>query len=166
MADRLTQLQDCLDDLLTQMYSSLNYIYTRHQYGEIPGQPNQAPQPASQEATANGVTPAANGNATNTPAPAQNGTGDAGSPAPDPPDTFNAAMHELAQDLVLKEQQIELIIRSLPGIGNSEAEQEKRMRELEAELRQVEKERVQKEAEKEAMVDLLGQVIGEVKRVP
>lgn len=147
------------------MYASLNYIYTRHPYGEIQGQPSQAPQSVSQGNTANGVTPAANGDASNAVAPAQNGTRDAGSPAPDPPDTFNAAMHELAQDLVLKEQQIELIIRSLPGIGNSEAEQEKRMRELEAELREVEEERARKETEKDAMVDLLGQVIGNVKRV-
>ena len=46
------------------------------------------------------------------------------------PDKFNATMHEMAQELVLKEQQIEIVIKSLPGIGVNEADQEKRMREL------------------------------------
>lgn len=41
----------------------------------------------------------------------------------------------------IKEQQIEYLISVLPGIDSSEAEQEKRIRELEGELRQVEEER-------------------------
>lgn len=156
------------------MYASLNYIYTRHPYGEIPGQPSQAPPaapapPSAQELSANGVAPAPNGEAATTQqnsSNTQNGRGEAATPPPDPPETFNAAMHELAQDMVVKEQQIELIIGLLPGIGNSEDYQERRLRELEAELRQVEEERTRKEKEKEAMVDLLGEVIGKVKRVP
>lgn len=75
-------------------------------------------------------------------------------------------MNDMAQDLVLKEQQIEFVIRSLPGIGVNSADQEKRMRELEGELRQMEEERAKKEAEKQEMVDLLGDMIGKVKRVP
>ncbi|KEQ70573.1 hypothetical protein M436DRAFT_53259 [Aureobasidium namibiae CBS 147.97] len=40
MADRLTQLQDCLDDLATQMFASIRYIQTRHQFAAIPDQPD------------------------------------------------------------------------------------------------------------------------------
>jgi mediator of RNA polymerase II transcription subunit 21 len=75
-------------------------------------------------------------------------------------------MHELARDLVLKEQQVEILINSLPGIRSSEADQERRMRELEFELREVEAERAKAETEREALVEGLGRVIGGVKRVP
>lgn len=66
---------------------------------------------------------------------------------------------------MLKEQQIEYLINSLPGLGNSEADQEKRMRELEKELREVEAERLKAESEKDALVDGLGKVLVGVKRV-
>ena len=146
------------------MFASLSYIYNKHPYGDFPAQPSQAPQPA--EPTANGVAaPATNGDASQqTPVTAQPAA--PSSPKPDPPDTFNAVMHEMAQDLVLKEQQIEIVIKSLPGIGVSEADQNKRMRELEGELRQLEEARAKKEVEKQAMIDLLGDMVGNVKRVP
>ncbi|KAK4506145.1 hypothetical protein PRZ48_004110 [Zasmidium cellare] len=169
MADRLTQLQDFVDDLLSQMYASLHYIYNKHPFGEIPGQPSQAPQASQSEPTANGVAPAANGDAAasqQTLAAGQANAEEAPTPVPEPADKFNAAMHEMAQELVLKEQQIEIVIKSLPGIGVNEADQEKRMRELEVELRQMEEERAKKEIEKQAMVDLLGDMISKVKRVP
>ncbi|KAF2479553.1 mediator complex, subunit Med21 [Neohortaea acidophila] len=151
MADRLTQLQDCLDDLLTQMYASLSYIQNRHPYGDIPGQPSQAPDPAAAS------TPAAtNGEVGRSEAPE--------TPLPEAPDRFQATMHELARDLVLKEQQIEILINSLPGIGAGEADQNQRIRELEAELTVVEKERAKAEKERERLVDALGQVIVGVKR--
>ncbi|SMQ54445.1 unnamed protein product [Zymoseptoria tritici ST99CH_3D1] len=165
MADRLTQLQDCLDDLLTQMYASLNYVHTRHPYGDIPDQPTQAPQADSREVgrvATTGDGPAAGAQQ----GEGQNGSREPSTPSPETQNTFNAALRELAQDLILKEQQIEYIINSLPGIGNSEEDQERRMRELEAELRQVEEERAQKDVERENMIDLLGEVIGKVKRVP
>ncbi|KAF2161161.1 hypothetical protein M409DRAFT_69997 [Zasmidium cellare ATCC 36951] len=169
MADRLTQLQDFVDDLLSQMYASLNYVYNKHPYGEFPDQPSQAPQASQSEPTANGVAPAANGDGAasqQTPAAGQANAQDDSPTAPDSADKFNAAMHEMAQELVLKEQQIEIVIKSLPGIGVNEADQEKRMRELEVELRQMEEERAKKESEKQAMVDLLGDMISKVKRVP
>ncbi|KAK8217352.1 Mediator of RNA polymerase II transcription subunit 21 [Zalaria obscura] len=63
MADRLTQLQDCLDDL---------------------------PDPSNTE-----------------------------EPVPDSPEVFQAALRELARDLIMKEQQIEHLIGVLPGIVTS-----------------------------------------------
>ncbi|KXS99103.1 hypothetical protein AC578_3496 [Pseudocercospora eumusae] len=168
MADRLTQLQDFLDDLLMQMYTSLDYIHTRAPYAPIPGQDAQAPsQPSSHQAGANGTTAATNGDGD------KQGEGgnaqtnrDGQEPLPESPETFHRAMVELAQDLVLKEQMIEHVINNLPGIGNSQAEQERRMKELEQELRTVEEERRKKETERESVVDMLGEVIGKVKRIP
>lgn len=72
--DRLTQLQDTLDDvckardaptpsrklttaqLLTQMYASLNYIQQKHPYGEFPDQPSQAEPPAPAPNTTKALT--------------------------------------------------------------------------------------------------------------
>jgi len=61
---------------------------------------------------------------------------------------------------------MELLINSLPGLGNSEVSQTRRMRELEVELREVERERARAEEERERLVEVLGKVILEVKRVP
>ena len=104
--------------LLNQMYASLSYIQTRHPYGEIPGQPSQAPQPRPPTTPAAPHSALSNGHAQFTQQPDPPTT-----PPPENPDTFDAALRELARDLVLKEQQIEVIINSLPGLGNSEAEQ-------------------------------------------
>ncbi|TKA82681.1 hypothetical protein B0A55_01485 [Friedmanniomyces simplex] len=182
MADRLTQLQDAIDNQLTLMYASINYIKTRHPYGEIPGQPSQAPppaplpappQPAPSQSLTNGDAPPSQPNGPAqpapppqaAPAPEQQPDQRDGSPPPERPDTFNAALHELARDLVLQEQQIELLINSLPGLGNSEASQERRMRELDAELREVERERAEAEEQREGMVDALGEVLAGTRRV-
>lgn len=140
------------------MFASLNYVHTRHPYGDIPGQPSQAPQTGGQE---NG---AVNGDAQQGDGPT--GGHAAGTLAPETRDTFTAGLRELAQDVVLQQQQIEIIVNQLPGIGSSEVDQERRMRELEVEMRQVEEERAKKEVEREKMIDLLGEVIGRVKRVP
>jgi mediator of RNA polymerase II transcription subunit 21 len=145
------------------MYASLNYVHTRHPYGDIPDQPTQAPASDSREV---GRAPATNGDGPVQQTDGQNGGREPSTPSPETQYTFNNALRELAQDLILKEQQIEYIVNSLPGIGNSEADQERRMRELEVELRQVEEERARKEVERENMIDLLGEVIGKVKRVP
>jgi len=133
------------------------YIQTRAPYGDIPGQPSQAPHPAS-----NGTAPANQDGDANNDQPPQGPS----TPPPERSGVFNSALRELAQDLVLKEQQMEIIINSLPGLGNSEADQERLIRKYEAELREVEAERARAEEEKEQMVDMLGEVIGKVRRVP
>lgn len=144
--------------MLTMMYANLKYIQDKAPYSEIERQPSQAPQ----SAITNGET-ATNGDGA---AAAQNGNNEAGTPVPEAPDKFKHELEDRAKDLVLQQKAMEYIIERLPGLGNSEAEQEKRMRELESELRQVEEERARKEVEKEAMVDLLGEAIGNVKRIP
>lgn len=72
---------------------------------------------------------------------------------------FNTSLRELAQSLILQEQQIEFLINSLPGLGNSEESQRNRIRELEKELREVEDERKKAEVERDLLVDVLGEVI-------
>ena len=148
--------------LLNQMYASLSYIQTRHPYGEIPGQPSQAPQPQHttpiNPAAPHSALPNGHGQYAQQPDPPT-------TPPPEDAQTFDAALRELARDLVLKEQQIEVIINSLPGLGNSEAEQVERMRELETELREVEAERARAEAEREGLVEGLGGVLVGVGRV-
>ncbi|KAL4941257.1 mediator complex, subunit Med21 [Aspergillus oleicola] len=176
MADILTQLQTCLDQLATQFYATIGYLTTYHDNSPAlpPSNPTSAPAlakiqknssnppiPASAAAILNntsqgspsGAGTAGGGGGGVTPGPVLNTAGGAGGgeteaageeglpPRPDSPRTFAARQRELARDLVIKEQQIEYLISVLPGIGSSEAEQEKRIRELEGELRGVEEER-------------------------
>lgn len=63
------------------------------------------------------------------------------------------------RDLVIKEQQIEYLVKVLPGIGTSEQEQEERIRSLEKELRQVQEQRKQKRREMRGTVKRLENVI-------
>ncbi|KAH0368128.1 hypothetical protein KCU65_g4108, partial [Aureobasidium melanogenum] len=171
MADRLTQLQDCLDDLATQMFASIRYIQTRHQFASIPGQPDMseptapnAPAPLQPNAAPNTLTAsAAEQGGPNTAALQQQDPTQP--PGPDDPATFQAALRELARDLVLKEQQIEYLISVLPGIGESEANQSQRIQALEKELREADEERKVALAEREAMLDKLGVLASECKRV-
>lgn len=164
------------------MYASLNYIQTRAPYGVFEGQAPQDPESKAKEKEekekdkekdkdkhkdkekpkVNG-TAQANGEAVQDGLPTRHETG---SPPPEKAEIFDATIREMARDLVMKEQQIELIINSLPGLGSNEVMQENRMRELEIELKDVEAERVKKEGEKDAMINLLGEIIGKVKRIP
>ncbi|KAH0333885.1 hypothetical protein KCU81_g9662, partial [Aureobasidium melanogenum] len=170
MADRLTQLQDCLDDLATQMFASIRYIQTRHQFASIPDQPDMseptapnAPAPLQPNAAPNTLTAsAAEQGGLNAALQPQDPTHP---PGPDDPATFQAALRELARDLVLKEQQIEYLISVLPGIGESEANQSQRIQALERELREADEERKVALAEREAMLDKLGRLAAECKRV-
>ncbi|GKZ25659.1 RNA polymerase II mediator complex subunit [Aspergillus brasiliensis] len=198
MADILTQLQTCLDQLATQFYATLCYLTTYHDnipatppptsttpnaaplLAKIPKNasthpvPASAPQAAQSQSQASPPPP----DTTNNPqAQGQNadqqqqqnpdGTGAAEgllAPAPDSPATFAARQRELARDLVIKEQQIEYLISVLPGIDSSEAEQERRIRELEGELRVVEGVREERRRELGALRRRLEGVLGVVER--
>src|SRR5271154_5544980 len=71
---------------------------------------------------------------------------------PYPADVFKAGQRELAQDLILREQQIELLISVLPGLENSEKDQEQTIRQLEEELKAAEERRREAVKEKKAVL--------------
>lgn len=77
---------------------------------------------------------------------------------------FKAGQKELAQDLIIKEQQIEALISMLPGLDNSEKDQEDTIRQLEEELMAAEKKRKEAVQEKDAVLARLESVIRSVKR--
>ncbi|CAG8920249.1 unnamed protein product [Penicillium salamii] len=185
MADILTQLQTCLDQLATQFYATLGYLTTYHDnapttppahvadavpaLAKITKNSSSPPVPAAIANKAGGAAAVA-GNASPPPAPPQQpGAAPAAigedpnlPPAPDSPRTFASRQRELARDLIIKEQQIEYLISVLPGISMSEAEQEGRIRELEVELRGVEIERVGKVRELRKLRARLENVLGAV----
>ncbi|ANB10922.1 hypothetical protein AWJ20_3716 [Sugiyamaella lignohabitans] len=73
-------------------------------------------------------------------------------------------MTELARDMILKSQQIEVLIDSLPGIGISEQEQMARVRSLEEELKQVNNEKADVLTEREELLKKCDELILEVAR--
>ncbi|OJJ47213.1 hypothetical protein ASPZODRAFT_166437 [Penicilliopsis zonata CBS 506.65] len=191
MADILTQLQTCLDQLATQFYATLSYLTTYHDNSPATppsNTPNAAP--ALAKIPKNSTAPPVPASApvlepeTPAPAPAQLPQGDAHQgkdtpggpagagagagvdpalpPAPDSPRTFARRQRELARDLIIKEQQIEYLISVLPGIGSSETEQEARIRELEKDLRAAEAERESKAQGLKVLRKRLENVLGAV----
>lgn len=83
---------------------------------------------------------------------------------PLPPDEFRAGMVELSRDLIIKEQQMEVLISSLPGLDNSEQDQERYIRELEEDLKAAEAQRQEAIKEKEQLLSELDTVIRSIKR--
>jgi mediator of RNA polymerase II transcription subunit 21 len=77
---------------------------------------------------------------------------------------FKAGQIKLARHLVLKEQQIEYLISILPGLDNSERDQERTIKELEQELRVAEEERLEAAKEKDELLAKLDNVIRNTKR--
>ncbi|KAL8779296.1 MAG: hypothetical protein Q9213_007009 [Squamulea squamosa] len=139
MADRLTQLQECLDQLATQFYASLRYLSTHHPTSStLPQNPHAPPFPATDTD------------------PHQR---------PNTPTTFAGAQRELATDLVEKVKEIEYLTGMLPGLEKSEESQVNRIRELEEDLRRVEDERRRAVGEKEQWVERIEEAIGRVGRV-
>ncbi|CAJ2513794.1 Uu.00g019130.m01.CDS01 [Anthostomella pinea] len=137
MGDRLTQLQDAVDQLAQQFVACIHYI-NRHHNLETLG-PNDMIRDVPKEQDQQEV-------------------------APHPPDVFRAAQVELAQDLITKEQQIELLISILPGLDNSEQDQERNIRELEDELKAADAQRREAVREREEAMAKLDAVIRSVRR--
>lgn len=96
-------------------------------------------------------------------AAAQNATQPAASsdapPAQPTKEQFDADLKDMAKDLVVKSQQIELLIANLPGVNSSEAEQMQRMKDLERELEDLEGERQHAVLEKERLLRLVEEKI-------
>ena len=83
---------------------------------------------------------------------------------PLPADQFRADQQQLARDMIEKEQMIEGLITLLPGLKNNEQDQERRIRQLEEELKIAEQERKQAVKGKEEVLARLDAVIRSVKR--
>ena len=83
---------------------------------------------------------------------------------PYPPDVFKAGQRELAQDLILREQQIEYLISKLPGLDHSEQDQEQRILELEGKLKIEGEKRKVAAKEKDVILGKLEEVIRNIKR--
>jgi len=120
------------------MYASLSYINTHHTASPIPNQPFHTAQSQNDatDAPSATVTISATAETTNPNTPLPTNPEDTAANDAD----FAAALRELSRDLVLKEQQIEVIISRLPGTGTSRGDQERRIRELEEEGRRIDEE--------------------------
>ncbi|OAX79554.1 hypothetical protein ACJ72_06126 [Emergomyces africanus] len=181
MADILTQLQTCLDQLATQFYATLCYISTYHDHSvatppsnvptaipqlkKIPKNPPPATTTSAAEKAAGGTAASPQPQQPNTPGGADAKTQQLESPTeppPDSPEVFAQRQRELARDLIVKEQQVEYLIGVLPGVGSSEAEQEERIRQLAEELRVVEAERRVKRKEMRKLGERVDELLGAV----
>ncbi|EMD62531.1 hypothetical protein COCSADRAFT_93765 [Bipolaris sorokiniana ND90Pr] len=154
MHDILTQIQDELDMLLNQMAAALRQIRENAPPSVPPGQ-QRLDSFAELEARE-----AAQHNTANDPSQPPF------APPPKPsPEQFQADIKELAQDITLKEQQIEKLIAHLPGLNWSEKEQVERMKELERQLEDLEGDRVKAVKEKETLMKMVEDKIAGVGRV-
>ncbi|KAF2502368.1 hypothetical protein BU16DRAFT_6372 [Lophium mytilinum] len=162
MADRLTQLQLCLDQLATQMYATLHYTSDRAAPTRLPNLPYQVDPARSSflETSQQQVQTQSTQAITQGSDPSQ-----AQTQSQDPEAQFTADLHELSRDLIIKEQQIEVLVDTLPGIGTSEREQRERMRELERQLREIEVQRKEAVAEKEELLEQVAAAIVGVRGV-
>jgi len=79
-------------------------------------------------------------------------------------EVFKDGQKELARDLILKEQQIEVLITLLPGLTHSEEEQENTIRKLEEELKAEEVKRKEAVKERDEILARLEKVIRSVQR--
>ncbi|TVY14298.1 Mediator of RNA polymerase II transcription subunit 21 [Lachnellula arida] len=140
MADKLTQLQDAVDQLANQFVASLYYVHKHHDLKTL-GASDKIREEKKDEAAQR-------------------------EPDIEPvsADEFKAGQKELAQDLIMKEQQIELLISVLPGLDNSETDQERMIRQLEDELKVAEEKRREAVKGKEEVLARLEGVIRSVKR--
>ena len=172
--DKLTQLQNSLDLLAAQMYMSLNYVSTRTALAQIPGQPyhgTPAEDPTSTSFSGNTVvsspramSPAGPQSQDTQAQQAHQQQMEDGIPRPDSPATFAAALRELSRDLVSREQQIEGLIRSLPGLGVTREQQEVRLRELDQEVKDVQMELETAARDKDMLVERVESAIMQCKR--
>lgn len=73
-------------------------------------------------------------------------------------------MSELSRDIITKEQHIEYLISTLPGLQNSEQDQEKYIKELEEDLKAAESQRQEALKERDQILAELDKVIRSVRR--
>ncbi|KAK2067588.1 hypothetical protein P8C59_001314 [Phyllachora maydis] len=136
MGDRLTQLQDAVDELAHQFVAAFHYL-ERHHDLELLGPNDKIPDLKQDQQKE--VEPVS-------------------------PEQFQAGQLELARDLIVKEQQIEYLISSLPGLDNSERDQELTIGELEEELKTAESQRLEAVKEKDEVMAKLDHVLRGIRR--
>lgn len=157
MADRLTQLQVCLDQLVAQFNATINYVNTQSELASLDPDPTSviniaanAPLPGKKDQDASEANSTPSGNTSRQQA------------------SFEGVINELSTDIILKSRQISMIIDSLPGIGTLPETQLKIIGDLIAELEQTEKERCAKIREKDELLkwceDLIVDVSGGIYR--
>ncbi|CAN9131139.1 unnamed protein product [Alternaria alternata] len=157
MGDILTQIQDELDMLLNQMSAALREIRENAPPSVPPGQPRLDTFAELEARTA-----AENAQQNPTTDASQQATAP---PARSSPEQFQKDLKELAQDITLKEQQIERLIAHLPGLNWSEKEQVERMKELERQLEDLEGERIKAVKDKDTLMKIVEDKIAGVGRV-
>ncbi|KAH7072028.1 mediator complex, subunit Med21 [Paraphoma chrysanthemicola] len=143
MSDILTQIQDEIDFLLNMMQSQMSYIKRNAPPSVPPGQQRVDTFAEVQAKTSNENTQTST-NPSQPTQPAQ--------PEQVSQEQFQEDIKEFARDVVLKQQQMEALIASLPGLNVSEEQQIERMKQLERELEELETERTQAVKEKEVLL--------------
>lgn len=81
-----------------------------------------------------------------------------------PPQDFRAGMVELSRDLIVKEQQIEVLISTLPGLDNSQQDQERHIKDLEEDLKTAKTQRVEALKERDNILTELDAIIRTLRR--
>ncbi|TPX14998.1 uncharacterized protein E0L32_004828 [Thyridium curvatum] len=137
MGDRLTQLQDAVDQLAQQFVACI-YFNSRHHDLDKLGTSDAIRELKPEEQR--------------------------GDVEPIPPEEFKSGQLELARDLIYKEQQIEYLITTLPGIDNSEEDQEQYIKELEEELKVAEAQFQEASKEKDTILAKLDEIIQSIRR--
>ncbi|KAL7963268.1 mediator complex, subunit Med21 [Trichoderma compactum] len=136
MGDRLTQLQDAVDQFAQQLVASLHFVHMRHDLEPL-GPKDKIREPKEQVPKEVDALP---------------------------PRDFRAGLVELARDLIVKEQQIEVLISTLPGLDNSEQDQERHIRDLEEDLKTAEAQRVEALKERDHILKQLDSTIRIIRR--
>ncbi|KAL9057529.1 MAG: hypothetical protein Q9162_002261 [Coniocarpon cinnabarinum] len=171
MADELSKVQECLDQLATQMFACLHWVSQNAIPAQVNGQPFWPPEgvlPNGNETLADGQ-PADSNNADTQHASAVNGAEAASSATPTDTNAarsdYQATLQELAQDLVIKEQQIETLIKGLPGLEKSEEDQQRRMQELEEEAKELEEQAKVASDSREGLIQQVEETMMKIRRV-
>lgn len=73
-------------------------------------------------------------------------------------------MVELSRDLIVKEQQMEVLISTLPGLDNSQEDQERHIRDLEEDLKTAQTQRVEAIKERDNILTELDAIIRSLRR--
>lgn len=121
MADRLTQLQVCLDQLVGQFNATVNYVNTNCENALLDEDPSSfaniaanAPMPGQQAQQAQG-----SGGGSNKQTNPGNTVSNHPSAKAEAESNFENTINELSTDIILKSRQIKMLIDALPGIGVS-----------------------------------------------